>query len=84
MTIKWTKLRGEFFRDYIRQNNSRKISCGTNEVVQTTWKWYKQLEFLKSGEIVLNNNQETIDQDAPILKHKKPTDKLTKKNGCIR
>ena len=79
----WTKLRGQFLRDHIRQNNSRKGSCGSNEVVQSTWKWYKQLKFLKSGEIVLNSNLETIDWDAPILKHKKPTDKLTKKKNVL-
>ena len=51
---------------------------------QSTWKWYKQLEFFKKQEIVLNSNVETIDLDAPTLKHHKLTDKLSEKNGCLR
>ena len=46
---KWTNLRGEFLRDYNRQNNSKKSGWGTDEVFQSTWKYYKRLEFLKSG-----------------------------------
>ena len=61
LSKKWTNLWGEFLRDYNRQNYSKKSSSGTDEVFQ----WYKQLEFLKSGEIVLNINVEKIDLDAP-------------------
>ena len=35
--------------------------------------------FLKSGEIVLNSNVETINLDAPTPKRRKPTDKLAEK-----
>ena len=38
---------------------------------------------MKSGEIVLNSNVETIDLDAPTPKRQKLTDTLTEKNGCL-
>ena len=50
---------------------------------QSTWKWYKQLEFFKKQEIVLNSNVETIDLDAPALKHHKLTDKLSEKMAVL-
>ena len=66
MTIKkWNNLRGQFLRDYNRQNNSKKSGCGTNELFRSTWKWYERLEFLKNGEITLNSHVEAIALDAP-------------------
>ena len=81
---KWTNFRDQFLRDYNRQHNSKKSGCGTDEVFPSTWKWYKRLKFLKSGEIVLNSNVEAIDLDAPTPKRQKLTDTLTEKNGCLR
>ena len=80
---KWITLRGQFLRDYNRQNSSKKSGCGTDEVFQSTWKWYKRLEFLKSGEIVLNSNVETIDLEAPVPKRQKSTDKLNEKKMAV-
>ena len=81
MTIKkkLANLRGQFLRDNDRLNNSKKSGCGTDEVFQSTWKWYKRLEFFKSGEIVVNSNVETIDLATPTTKHQKLTEKLTEK-----
>ena len=39
---KWTNFRDQFLRDYKRQHNSKKSGCGTDEVFQSTWKWYKR------------------------------------------
>ena len=64
---KWTNLRGQSLQDYNRQNNSKKSGCGTEKVFQSTWKWYKRLEFLKSGEIALRSIVERIDLDTPAL-----------------
>ena len=43
----------------------------------------KRLEFLKTREIVLNNNVETIDLDVPAPKRQKLTDKLTEKMAVL-
>ena len=51
---------------------------------QSTWKWYKRLQFLKSGAIAFNSNVEAIDLDAPTRKRQKLTDNLTKTNDCLR
>ena len=76
---KWTNLRYQFLRDYNRQNNSKKSGFETYELFQSTWKWSKWLEFLKSGEIVLKSNVETIDLNATTSKRQKLTGKLTEK-----
>ena len=80
---KWTNLWDQFLRDYKRKINSKKSGYGTDEVFQSTWKWYKRLEFLKGGQIVLNSNVETIDLDATTPKRQKLIDKLTEKKMAV-
>ena len=52
-------------------------------MAQSTWKWYKRLEFLKSGKIISNGYVETIDLDAPTPKCQELTDKLPEKMAVL-
>ena len=81
---KWTNLRCQFLRDYNRQNNSKESGFETYELFQSTWKWSKWLEFLKSGEIVLKSNVETIDLNATHQSVRNWRANSLKKSGCLK
>ena len=59
-TAKWGTLRGQFLRDYNKHVRSKKSGAAADSVFRPTWKWYTHLQFLKTGEEVLN---ESIDTD---------------------
>ena len=57
---KWGILRGQFLREYNYENSTKKSGAGVGEIYKSTWTYYKQLEFIRCGEIVGNSNTETI------------------------
>ena len=51
ITSKWGNLRGQFLRDYNRHEKTKTSGSGEADDWKSSWKWYKALEFLKTGEV---------------------------------